>query len=146
MISAPIAGMSANDRIDVEEAVGAKNSMAVGAMNAVSARNQMNGQVAEIRAGEAMSLVTITANGRQLTSAITNQAVQDLGLKANDSVVALVKSTETMLIKGDAAGVKISAQQSHRSRHRYTKRERDGLCSDRCGVPQAHIGNHTPGY
>lgn len=84
--------------------------MTVGAANAVSARNQLSGQISEFRTGEAMSLVTITANGLQLTSAITNQAVQELGLRANDSVLALVKSTETMLIKGDAAAVKISAR------------------------------------
>ncbi|MEP7153153.1 MAG: TOBE domain-containing protein [Nitrospira sp.] len=48
-------------------------------MNAVSARNQLNGQVPEIGAGSAESLVT--GDGFHLTSAITSQAVQDLGLK-----------------------------------------------------------------
>ena len=84
--------------------------MASNTMNAMSARNQLSGQIAEIRAGSAMSLITLTGDGFQLTSAITSQAVQDLGLKTDDSVVALVKATEIMLLKGDTAKVKISAR------------------------------------
>ena len=84
--------------------------MATTVGNAISARNQISGTVTSIRAGAAMSVLTIAADGQELVSAITNQAVQELGLKTNDSVVAVVKSTETMLVKGDASSIKISAR------------------------------------
>ena len=84
--------------------------MATGLTSPVSARNQISGKVTDIQSGTAMSVVTIAGDGQQLISAITNQAVQELGLKKNDSVVALIKSTETMLVKGEMAGMKISAR------------------------------------
>lgn len=84
--------------------------MATGVTSPVSARNQISGKVIDIQSGTAMSVVTIAGDGQQLTSAITNQAVQELGLKNNDSVVALIKSTETMLVKGEMTGIKISAR------------------------------------
>lgn len=84
--------------------------MATSVTHPLSARNQISGRVLDIQAGTAMSIVIIAMNGQQITSAITTQAVQELGLKPNDSVVALVKSTETMLMKGDAGSLKISAR------------------------------------
>jgi molybdopterin-binding protein len=57
-----------------------------------------------------MSLVTLTAHGYPIIAAVTTQSVQDLNLKTDDSVVALVKATETMVAKADAAGLKISAR------------------------------------
>jgi len=49
-----------------------------------------------------MSVVTVKANGpEQLISALTSQAVRELRLKENDSVVAFVKATEIGVVKGD---------------------------------------------
>jgi molybdate transport system regulatory protein len=79
-------------------------------MISVSARNQISGRIADIQPGTAMTIVTISANGNTIVSAITNQAAQDLGLKKNDAVVALVKSTEAMIAKGDVGAMKISAR------------------------------------
>lgn len=62
--------------------------MATGTMNQVSARNQINGTVSDVQSGAAMSVVMVSANGQQIVSAITNQALKELGLKKNDSVVA----------------------------------------------------------
>ena len=45
--------------------------------NPVSARNQLSGKVTGIQKGAAMSVVTVSAHGQQLISAITNQAVED---------------------------------------------------------------------
>ena len=84
--------------------------MATGVMNQISARNQITGRVAEIQAGSAMSVVTVSADGHTLVSAITNQAVQELGLQKNDSVIALVKSTEALIAKGDATAMRVSAR------------------------------------
>jgi molybdate transport system regulatory protein len=87
-----------------------EGTMATGVSSAISARNQISGTVANIRSGAAMSLVSIVADRLEVTAAITNQAVQELGLQTNDSVLALVKSTEVLLMTGDTAHVKISAR------------------------------------
>lgn len=84
--------------------------MATGLASPVSARNQIAGKVTNIQSGSAMSVITISGNEHQLVSAITNDAVKELGLKKDDSVVALIKSTETLLVKGDLGGAKISAR------------------------------------
>jgi len=84
--------------------------MTTSVMNQISARNQISGRVADIQAGQAMSIVTVSADGHTIVSAITNQAVHELGLKKNDSVVALVKSTEAMIAKGEAGAMKVSAR------------------------------------
>ena len=55
--------------------------MATGIANNVSARNQISGTIANIQKGAAMSVFTVSANGHTITSAITNGAVEDSGLK-----------------------------------------------------------------
>ena len=72
---------------------------------------------------------TISGNEHQLVSAITNEAVNDLGLKKDDSVMALIKSTETMLVKGEVGGAKISARNKISGRVAgMQKRQRHGFC------------------
>lgn len=44
-----------------------------------------------------MSSVKVSVAGGELTAAITKDAVEDLGLRAGTSVVALIKSTEISL-------------------------------------------------
>ncbi|WP_370288195.1 molybdopterin-binding protein [Nocardioides sp.] len=64
----------------------------------LSTRNQLAGTVVEITTGEAMAVVKVKLNGGDiLTSSITKDAVDDLGLEVGSSVVALVKSTEVAL-------------------------------------------------
>jgi molybdate transport system regulatory protein len=84
--------------------------MATSVLNSVSARNQISGRVADIQAGTAMTIVTLSADGHTIVSAITSQAAKELGLKKNDSVVALVKATEAFIAKGDSGAMKISAR------------------------------------
>jgi molybdopterin-binding protein len=64
----------------------------------LSIRNQLPGKVASIQPGSVMAIVKITLDGGQtLTSSITREAAEELGLKIGSRVVALVKSTEVML-------------------------------------------------
>lgn len=77
---------------------------------AISARNKVQGQVTDIHAGEVMSLVTIQAGDHRLVSSVTNEGVKELRLKPNDTVTAVVKSTEVMLLKGESVSLKISAR------------------------------------
>ena len=72
-------------------------SLATAPVAGLSIRNQLPGTVTGIATGGAMALVKMAVQGAELTSAITTDAAQDLGLAAGASVVALVKSTEISL-------------------------------------------------
>lgn len=64
----------------------------------LSTRNQLTGTVASIEIGSVMSVVKVTLDGGQsMTSTITKEAVEDLGLKEGGPVTVLVKSTEVTL-------------------------------------------------
>ncbi len=64
----------------------------------LSTRNQLAGTVNAITYGEAMAVVKVTLEGgQQVTSSITREAADDLGLAAGTPVTVLVKSTEVTL-------------------------------------------------
>lgn len=64
----------------------------------LSTRNQLPGTVTSIQQGEAMAVVKVTLEGGQLiTSSITREAVDDLGLAEGTVVTVLIKSTEVSL-------------------------------------------------
>jgi molybdopterin-binding protein len=64
----------------------------------LSARNQLTGTVAAIEVGAVMTIVTVDLDGGQrMTSSVTKQAVEELGLEVGSPVIAVVKSTEVML-------------------------------------------------
>lgn len=66
----------------------------------LSARNQIKGKVAAVEAGAVMAKVKINiGGGNTITSLISKESVEDLGLKAGDEVYAIVKSTEVMIGK-----------------------------------------------
>lgn len=72
-------------------------SLAVGPVDGVSIRNQLPGTVTDVTTGGAMARVKVDVTGGELTSAITRDAVTELGLSAGTPVVALIKSTEVAL-------------------------------------------------
>jgi molybdate transport system regulatory protein len=76
----------------------------------MSAQNQLKGRITNIQPGEVMSLVTIQADDHTIVSAVTNHGVKGLALKTNDTVTAVVKSTEAMLMKDGGSKIKISAR------------------------------------
>ncbi len=64
----------------------------------LSIRNQLPGKVASITPGSVMTIVKVTLDGGQsITSSITKEAAEELGLKVGSRVTVLVKSTEVML-------------------------------------------------
>lgn len=65
----------------------------------ISARNQFPGTVKSVKLGEVMAEVVVSAGGLEFVSAITRTSAEQLGLKAGDSVTAIVKSTEVMIDK-----------------------------------------------
>jgi molybdopterin-binding protein len=64
----------------------------------LSARNQISGTVIEIRTGQTTAHVRIDiGNGTIITSSITNNAVDDLGLKVGDNAIAVIKASDVMV-------------------------------------------------
>jgi molybdate transport system regulatory protein len=72
-------------------------SLATAPVDGVSIRNQLPGTVTDVAIGGAMARVKVNVAGGELTSAITKDAVAELGLAAGAQVVALIKSTEVSL-------------------------------------------------
>lgn len=64
----------------------------------LSTRNQLAGTVTAVVTGEAMAVVKVKLDeGPEITSSITKEAADDLGLVEGSKVVALIKSTEVAL-------------------------------------------------
>lgn len=66
----------------------------------LSARNQIEGKAAEVKKGQTTAHVRIDiGNGVTITASITNEAVDELGLKAGDKVIAVIKASDVMVAK-----------------------------------------------
>jgi molybdopterin-binding protein len=66
----------------------------------LSARNQIKGRVMEIRKGATTAHVRIDiGSGVVITSSITNEAVDDLGLTTGDEAFAVIKASDVMVAK-----------------------------------------------
>jgi molybdopterin-binding protein len=71
---------------------------------ALSARNRFPGVVRSVEVDGVMALVEIEAGSYRITSAITRDAVEELGLTEGVAAVATVKATSVMLERTDAQG------------------------------------------
>jgi len=66
----------------------------------LSTRNVIKGKVVAVKEGQVAATVKIDiGGGNVITSTITVDAVQDLGLKVGDEVCALIKATSVMIGK-----------------------------------------------
>jgi molybdopterin-binding protein len=66
----------------------------------LSARNQLKGTIKEVRKGQTTAHVRIDIGGGVIvTSSITNEAVDELGLKAGDAAWAVIKASDVMIGK-----------------------------------------------
>jgi molybdopterin-binding protein len=66
----------------------------------LSARNQIKGRVVEIRKGVTTAHVRIDiGHGVVITSSITNEAVDELGLGVGDEAIAVIKASDVMVAK-----------------------------------------------
>jgi molybdopterin-binding protein len=63
----------------------------------ISARNVFEGTVKEIHKGTTTSHVVVDVKGVIMTSSITNEAVEELGLKAGLVVKTIIKSSDVMV-------------------------------------------------
>ena len=64
----------------------------------ISARNKLTGKVVSVETGMITAKVQLDVGGQKLTSIISKDAVNELGLKEGDSVDALIKATSVMLM------------------------------------------------
>jgi molybdopterin-binding protein len=66
----------------------------------LSARNQLKGKIVDVIKGATTSHVKVDiGQGIIVTSAITNEAVTDLGLKKGDDAFAITKASDVMIGK-----------------------------------------------
>ena len=65
----------------------------------ISARNLLKGKVVDVRKGQTTAHVRIDVNGTIVTAAITNDAVDELGLKVGQEAYAVVKASDVMVGK-----------------------------------------------
>ena len=63
----------------------------------LSARNQLKGTVVELTKGATTSHIRVDIGGNVMTSSITNEAVDDLGIKVGGKVIVVVKASDVMI-------------------------------------------------
>ena len=64
----------------------------------ISARNQIKGTVVDVKKGATTSHVRVDIGGGQIvTSSITNEAVDDLGIKAGGKATVVIKASDVMI-------------------------------------------------
>ena len=74
--------------------------LAVGRVPSLSARNKLEGTAKRVTKGGINAEVNIVLpEGDVLTSIITNEAVQALGINEGDPVVVVIKATDVMIAK-----------------------------------------------
>ena len=64
----------------------------------ISARNQIEGTIVAIEEGAVNGHVVIEdADGMKICGSITNESIDDLGLKVGNTAVAIIKATDVMI-------------------------------------------------
>jgi molybdopterin-binding protein len=76
-----------------------KRRIAEAAMR-LSARNQLKGKIVAVTKGQTTAHVRIDiGGGNTVTAAITNEAVDELGLAIGDDATAVIKASDVMVGK-----------------------------------------------
>lgn len=66
----------------------------------ISARNLIKGTVERVEEGAIMANIKIKIDTPDtITAIITKEAVEELGIKKGETVIAIIKSTEVMIAK-----------------------------------------------
>jgi molybdopterin-binding protein len=63
----------------------------------ISARNVLKGTIVDVQKGTTTAHVKIDVGGKVITSAITNEAVDELRLTKGQSAYAVVKASDVMI-------------------------------------------------
>jgi molybdopterin-binding protein len=68
-------------------------------MRAVSGRNQLVGRIVELKIDGLLAQVKLSIGGQIITSIITSDAAREMQLEVGETVAALIKSTEVMVLR-----------------------------------------------
>lgn len=68
-------------------------------LSAISGRNKLLGAVTEVKFEGLLAQVTISLGDQSITSIITRDACEELGLKKGAQAYALIKATEVMIVR-----------------------------------------------
>jgi molybdopterin-binding protein len=69
-----------------------------GTVMKISARNQFKGKIIDVKKGATTAHVRLEiAPGQVITSSITNEAVDELGLKVGGAAIAIIKASNVMI-------------------------------------------------
>jgi molybdopterin-binding protein len=68
-------------------------------MRALSGRNQLVGRIVEIKIDGLLAQVKLSIGGQIINSIITAEAAREMQLQVGETVAALVKSTEVMVLR-----------------------------------------------
>ena len=64
----------------------------------LSARNKLKGKILDVKKGATTAHVRLEiAPGQIMTASITNGAVEELGLKAGGTAIAIIKASDVMI-------------------------------------------------
>jgi molybdopterin-binding protein len=63
----------------------------------ISARNRLKGKIVEVKKGATTAHVRIDVSGTVVTASITNEAVEELGLKVGQEALAIIKASDVMV-------------------------------------------------
>jgi molybdopterin-binding protein len=63
----------------------------------LSARNVLRGTIVEVIKGQTTAHVRLDIHGTMVTASITNEAVDELGLKKGMAAAAVVKASDVMV-------------------------------------------------
>ena len=64
----------------------------------LSARNKLKGKILEVKKGATTAHVRLEiAPGQIVTASITNEAVEELGLKPGGAAIAVIKTSDVMI-------------------------------------------------
>jgi molybdopterin-binding protein len=64
----------------------------------LSARNKLKGKILDVKKGATTAHVRLEiAPGQIVTASITNEAVEELGLKPGSAAVAVIKASDVMI-------------------------------------------------
>jgi molybdopterin-binding protein len=63
----------------------------------ISARNILKGTIVDVKKGQTTAHVLINVGGAVVTASITNESVDELGLKKGMAAAAVIKSSDVMV-------------------------------------------------
>jgi molybdopterin-binding protein len=64
----------------------------------LSARNKLKGKIIEVKKGATTAHVRLEISpGQVVTASITNEAVEELGLKSGGTAIAVIKASDVMI-------------------------------------------------